>query len=248
MERPRRSFSLNKRPTKKKSRFIYYVRFRDENGNYLSAVSSGKTNRAAAEQWAYAMLESGILPQKRQMHFAQYAADFWDYELSRYIQGRLARGFSFSRRYADICRGNTENHLLPQFGHKKLTDITTEELDRWVLSLFHEGKLSPTTVNKLLTLMRVMLGEARREGYLHHNPALEVQPVKSQATEKSVLSGEEVQRLFAPDALKTIWQDQRRYLVLNLIAASTGMRQGEIRALQRQYIHDTYIDAVGRAL
>ncbi len=42
-------FTLYRRPTRKKKRYVYYAQFRDENGNRMTAVSSGKTTRADAE-------------------------------------------------------------------------------------------------------------------------------------------------------------------------------------------------------
>ncbi|MBI9108456.1 MAG: hypothetical protein JEZ04_17040 [Spirochaetales bacterium] len=47
---------------------------------------------------------------------------------------------------------------------------------------------------------------------------------------------EEVQAFFARD-----WDDNR-YFAINLIAATTGMRMGEIRALQLKSVFDDYID------
>ena len=90
MKRPRRSFSLSRRPTKQKNRYIYYVRFRDENGKYQTAFSTGKTNRTAAELWVNDFIAKGITPPKRDYSFSQFTENFWDYEKSSYIQGRLA--------------------------------------------------------------------------------------------------------------------------------------------------------------
>jgi hypothetical protein len=60
MNRPRRPYSVHKRPTAKKSKYVHYVRFRDpETGEYLPAVSSGLSNRAAAANWADEQLKSG---------------------------------------------------------------------------------------------------------------------------------------------------------------------------------------------
>lgn len=41
MERRKESYSIQKRPTKRKNRFMFYVKFRDpETDEYLNAVSS----------------------------------------------------------------------------------------------------------------------------------------------------------------------------------------------------------------
>jgi hypothetical protein len=47
MERPKRPYSLQKRPAAK-YRHIYYVKFRDPSGSYGTAVSSGCMRRDEA--------------------------------------------------------------------------------------------------------------------------------------------------------------------------------------------------------
>jgi hypothetical protein len=41
-------FHIFKRPTTKKGKFVYYVQFYDEDGERMTARSSGQTSRAAA--------------------------------------------------------------------------------------------------------------------------------------------------------------------------------------------------------
>ena len=52
MEKPKRPYSLFKRPTAKQHTFIYYCRFRDENGNYMSPISTLLFSKAAARNTA----------------------------------------------------------------------------------------------------------------------------------------------------------------------------------------------------
>jgi hypothetical protein len=40
MEKPKRPYSLFKRPTARLHTYIYYCRFRDENGAYMSPIST----------------------------------------------------------------------------------------------------------------------------------------------------------------------------------------------------------------
>lgn|SRR5208337_4824171 len=52
MEKPKRPYSLFKRPTVKSNTFIHYCRFRDGNGDYMSPISSLQFSKAAARNWA----------------------------------------------------------------------------------------------------------------------------------------------------------------------------------------------------
>src|SRR5271157_1330446 len=103
MERSQRPFSVYRRRTKKKGSFVYYCRFRGEDGQYLSALSTGQTSRAAAENWADAKLREGkiITPGKRGILFGKFVEDFWAND-GEYITRKLARGGHFSASFARI--------------------------------------------------------------------------------------------------------------------------------------------------
>jgi hypothetical protein len=82
MDRPKRPFSVQKRATKKKTRNIFYVQFRRENGSYGTAQSSSQTSRAAAEAWAWAELKrtGGRMPARSGLTFETYAESWWRWE------------------------------------------------------------------------------------------------------------------------------------------------------------------------
>jgi len=62
MDRPRRPYSVQKRPTSNPHRHVYYVKFRDlDTGLYRSAVSLGRTNKAAAMNWADERIKAGLV-------------------------------------------------------------------------------------------------------------------------------------------------------------------------------------------
>jgi hypothetical protein len=56
------------------------ARFRDENGNFMSPISTLQFSKAAARNWADEKLEEGkiILPGKRVITFKSFASGFWD--------------------------------------------------------------------------------------------------------------------------------------------------------------------------
>ena len=69
-------YNLYKRPTTKKNRYIFYVKFYDPEGNRLTAMSSGQTSRAAAEVWAHEQLKKGIITTEKNITFGKYAEDW----------------------------------------------------------------------------------------------------------------------------------------------------------------------------
>ena len=86
-----------------------------------------------------------------------------------------------------------------------------------------------------------MLKEAARLGYISENPSRGVGAVKETPKEKSFLTLDEVRKLFQEDSIKAIWEDKLDHFTINLIAASTGMRMGEIQGLQVQYVNPNHI-------
>jgi len=85
MERSQRPYSIYKRSTKKKkSKRRFNVRFRDENGEYLPAISSGMTSRAAAQNWAdvQPFKRKIIASAKRGVTFATFTEGFWNHAVT----------------------------------------------------------------------------------------------------------------------------------------------------------------------
>jgi integrase len=226
MERPRSPYSIHKRPTKKKNRHIYYVKFRDtDTGKYTTAVSSGCTRRDDAVRWAEARLVSGV-GRRSDVTFRDYATGFWD-RCGRYAQGRIVRGKSISSGTLEIADANTKNHLIPMWGDMNLSTLTMAKIDSWIIQLHGRKSLNPATINKLLQTLRIILTEAVKDGLIPHNPSRDVKPLKERPEPRGVLTLGELQRLFTLD---DVWPDDTHFAI-NLLAAGTGMRMGEIRGL-----------------
>jgi len=239
---PHKPFNIYKRPATKKNKYIFYVQFYDEEGNRLTAISSGQTSRAAAEVWAHEQLKKGIITTEKNITFGKYTQDWWLWDRCPYIQSRLLRGRRLSRRYADLMRAHLEHHILPYFENKKLQKINTRMIEQWILSLKDKtgrtGKLlSNATINQSLICLKIMLKEAVRLEYLPKNPADPILKLKADPQEKSILNREEVIQLFVEDRIDEIWNGELMHFTLNLLAASTGMRLGECQALQIQHVH-----------
>ena len=112
MIKSKKPFSLYKRPTAKKGIFIYYVQFRDADGNYMTAMSTHQSSKSAATNWANEYIKKGFIPSNRGKIFADYSKDFWLWDKCEYIKAKLARGDRISKGYAEICRRNLVNHIV----------------------------------------------------------------------------------------------------------------------------------------
>jgi len=222
----------------------FYARFYDEGGELLPWRSTGETSKTRAELWALSQLKKGRLATRDNLTFSAYSVHWWKWGECAYIRGKLARGKSLSQRYADIKRGFLENHVLPYFGPKKLSKITPAMIEEWLLDLRDSSGLSPTTVNHSLKTLKTMLAEATRLGTIASNPAASVEGLAESPKERGTLTVAELRALFADEALPTVWSGDLAHFTLNLLAASTGLRMGEVQGLQVQHVHPGYIAVV----
>ena len=78
MGRFKRDYSLYLRPTKT-GRGVYYCRFRGTDDRYLTAVSTGCTDRRRAEAWANKQLRDDAVVIRRSLTFATFAEDLVDH-------------------------------------------------------------------------------------------------------------------------------------------------------------------------
>lgn len=67
-------------------------------------------------------------------------------------------------------RRKLEKDVLPHFGMMAVADITTETLDDYIDHISRDRKLSPSTLSKHLVVVRKVLNEARRRGFLKSLP------------------------------------------------------------------------------
>ncbi len=207
--------------------------------------------------------------------FNEYVKDFWDFEHSDYIRRRnLKSPNSIGKDYAQLMLSNFKNHAerhLP--ANLKIHEVNAFHIEAVVDQLLDEGILSNATIQKVVQCMAVPLKEATRKKMIAHNPMDGVEPLSSSPKERGIYTIEELLNIMEylyrkgtvgitemrpvrgpnktviekPFNVKT---DLKPYLAVAL-AAYTGMRSGEIRALtteQVQIIDDKYgIITVDRA-
>lgn len=231
---------------------VWYVRFRRKDGSISSqCTSTGQLTKKAAEEWVLAELVAGRLSPEREVAaarpdaptFAEYAGDWWVWGKCPYMRGKEARGFHFARAYADTRRSYLTHYVVPRFGTLRLPEITPLMVDRWILEL-RDGDLSPSTCNRILGTLKVMLAEAVRLGLLPLNPASVVGELKEEPKERGILSLEELVALFGPGAIGKVWSNDHRHYACNFLAAAGGLRLGECQGLQVQYVGPSYVRVV----
>ena len=123
----------------------------------------------------------------------------------------------------DDYTGVVRKHLKPYFKDTPLASIDAKMVQDYVSEKMQKG-LSPRTINKTVTILKLMLKHAVIWGYLKDNPALYVERPREAKEEREFLTPSEIRRLLEASP--------NEYKPLYAIAALAGLRQGEILALR----------------
>jgi integrase len=117
--------------------------------------------------------------------------------------------------------------IFPEFGRDTpIEKITTERIEAWRERLLDEGDLSRRTIQKMLVLLHGVMKRAKRRKSIASNPAEDVERVTvKRSGDFNVLSPVEVEAVARAAANQ---QDAAIFKV----AAFTGLRLGELRALR----------------
>lgn len=238
----RNPVSVFKRHLGGKSQFRYYVKLWDEErGRYSTAQSVASivialgldekrfptTSRTGAKLIGQELIKrGGKINHREDPLLADYCAHIWNWEISEYIQGRLARGLRIGRQHALTCSSYIQNYIRPAFPALKLSALRPYHIESFILGLKKAGKLSNRSINAILDALTTPLKEATRLGLIAKNPAITVGKLATVKREKGIPTEEELQTLLSlPDL------DPRLYAAITL-GAVCGLRLGEIQALK----------------
>lgn len=237
---------------------IFYYRARRPDGTRTCAWSTGETTPEAAENYCKKLLKAGTLIQapswgmkkngdapKHPKTFGDLARGFWDWD-GKYIAARLEfsdpKKPAVSKRYARDMQRILDLHITPAFGRLHFETISPQTIEAFSLRL-RDGGLSGKRVNNVVSCLRVMLSEAKRSGLIAWDPKEKgiVRTLGNAPKHRGRLTAEEVRKLFAEENIKTAWKGHTLYRAVNLTAAATGCRQGELLALRDCDVFPDYL-------
>ena len=216
---------------------IYYVRFRGPDGERLPWRSSGQTSKSAARVWADEFVKHGLVPGNNRITLAEFTPRVWEWD-SEYIRGKRARGSQIGRSHVAIQRSNMDRLVNPVLGRVPLRRMTRAKIEAWQLGMIEaKDALSPKTINNALSALKVVLRYAVDCGIISVSPAEAVGKLTERALERGVLTPAEVRRVLNPRN----WSRSDLWL-MTVLATTTGLRMGELRALRVERVHRDYID------
>lgn len=160
------------------------------------------------------------LPDRRKGKSEKTLREIWADEYKQEKGGK--------KSYQDDC-WRCEKHIMPVFGGKKLSEISSAMLNNFKNSLIKEKGLSAQSVTHLLNLIKSVFNVALRNGAFEgQNPVCQIEYPSTRNTNRlRYLDRDETDRLF--DELKASSQTIYEMAYVSLY---TGMRADEIFSLR----------------
>ncbi len=222
---------------------VWYYRTYDEYGVRTTGKSTGETNKTRARLYCLDLLKKDQLISKKMSFFSEYAEGWFEWDTCSYVKTRRVRGTEkhpgIKKSYAADLKNRLKRDILPSFQQYKLDKITPRIIENWVIKKRDDG-LAPKNINNSLSVLRIMMEEAHKNKIIPSNPAELVQPLLVERKVRRVITLDEIRELFAKENMEKLWKNNIYYYTANLLAASTGMRQGEIRGLLKNHYFGDY--------
>lgn len=177
---------------------------------------AGRTKKQAEKLLAKRIgdINSGINPEETKIFFKDFAAQW----LSDYAKVSVKPSTYVS--YESIFR----LHLLPVFGEMYLNRISGAHIQSFLAKKVSAGDLTPKSVVNILIPLKEMFKHALHWGFVFRDPTIVIRRPRVEQEEMDFLTPEEIS-LF----LQSV---RPQFHAFFLTAVMTGMRRGELLALQ----------------
>lgn len=206
------------------------VQFRDpRTGKLGAAVSSGATSEAAAIRWAKKELKNRIVEAEGKPRastpLGDYARPFFG-EKCPYLERKRDEGKTYSALYVSMSRKYLETYLLPdEIATIPLGKLRRSDVLEWRRRLVEKCGYR-RFLSHILGVLKVVLNEAVYNEIIDYSPASKVANPTYEKQERHAVELNALSRMLSPG----LYVDPRHWMA-TVIAAKTGMRAGEIRAL-----------------
>ena len=146
-----------------------------------------------------------------------------------------------NRRWRKTLASLIETYCLDKWADTPLDKLNFIEVKEWLLTIKSKktGKpLHNQSRNHILYgCFRVPLRYVRMKGIIEVNPFGEIEPFSASVDRRTrdVFTRDELERLF-PQNLRSVWKSEK-WATIFLVLTTTGIREGELRALQWKHFH-----------
>jgi len=160
---------------------------------------------------------------------------FWDFEKSPYLRDKITHGHKITASYCKEAINKIKCHWLPKFPNTAINEISRSDLREFSNSLKLKG-LAGNTIKNIMIIGKTAFKWAHIEGIIPSDPSCTLMNFTGDQVLRDILTEEETERLF-----KIKWIDKRAYTAA-LLSLTTGLRNGEIRALRKKDINNSTLN------
>ena len=165
------------------------------------------------------------------VRFADFLAEFWDWDKSPYIQEKLRQEHSIHRRYVREMRLTAKRYWLPFFSSKLLGELSPQDIDRFVDHLTGLPISNPRK-NIIIKSGTIALRWAFRKEKINRDITQGLMFFSGETGKRRILTPEQAASIF-----NVKWPDERSK-VANMLSMVTGLRCGEIQGLRVRDLGD----------
>jgi len=238
--RQRADFGLMKRKVNNHVVYYYWVYGPDEKRLYRS---TGERTKAKAMEYVLRLRDEGSLGviDRCKITLGEYAKNFFVVGKCPIAKGAEMRGRPISENTLKTWRTNLVKHILPHLGKNPLSTISKAVVNKWLLELPEKDGIGRSTSNTTLTALRQVMTQAERDGLIKTNPCDKADRLGDDSERTDAFTLEEVKKVIGT---AEEWKNPM-IRTMCMIAALTGMRIGEVRALKPEALSDTAIHVMG---
>lgn len=161
--------------------------------------------------------------------FTDFLTRFWTYDKSPYVEEKLAHGQRLTHEHCYHSLARVRRHWFPKFKGKRLAEIAKADIKAFSVTLANPKLgLAPNTRNRILIVGTTPLRWAYDNGLICADITAGLVTFSGANKKRGILTPEEAARIFQLE-----WPDERAR-VASLVAAMTGLRISEIRALRAE--------------
>ena len=189
---------------------LWEVRYQNENGQIKSLYGHTAQEVEKKKREAVRRMERGEPERLSKRTFAEWAEEW----LNTYC-------IDVKPLTVKSYRSKLDNHLIPAFGKKKLTDIRPEHIQ----SFINAAVLSPKSVSDLYGLLHHIMKQAQICQYIVHNPCDACKLPRRERHDADFVAGDDFGKL-----IKSAQKDEE-YGIMIIADLLLGVRIGELCGL-----------------
>ncbi len=191
---------------------VYYLVYTDKNGKrrWKSLKTSNKREAQRIAREIQKLLEEKQSPSS--VTLSRFAAEYFSWLAETRSRETVITYRAAWKKFAEFVGEN-----------RRLSQITTRDIDLWVKHETHKGN-KPTTTNKDIRSLKAIFAKAVEWGYLKENPFSGYKMLPAENEKIRYLSEAEIKRLFS------VIKDEKFRLFV-AFALYSGCRRGEILEL-----------------